>query len=84
MNERAAIGAGGAGGSSTGVLTRVLEMVRHYGLNEDPLIRQELADVLINDARRQLHEPAGPRQDQAGPAARPRDVDRQAGRSPTT
>ena len=47
MNERAAIGAGGAGGSSTGVLTRVLEMVRHYGLNEDPLIRQELADVLI-------------------------------------
>jgi acyl-CoA dehydrogenase len=48
MNERAAIGAGGAGGNSTGVLTRVLEMVRHYGLNEDPLIRQELADVLIN------------------------------------
>jgi acyl-CoA dehydrogenase len=48
MNERAAIGAGGAGGNSTGTLTRVLEMVRHFGLNEDPLVRDELASVLTH------------------------------------
>jgi acyl-CoA dehydrogenase len=47
MNERAAIGAGGAGGNSTGVMTRILELVKHYRLNEDPLVRQELADIII-------------------------------------
>jgi acyl-CoA dehydrogenase len=48
MNERAAIGAGGAGGNSTGTLTRVIEMVRHFGLHEDPLVRDELANVLTH------------------------------------
>jgi alkylation response protein AidB-like acyl-CoA dehydrogenase len=48
MNERAAIGAGGAGGNQTGTLTRVVEMVRHYGLNDDPLVRDELAAVLTH------------------------------------
>jgi acyl-CoA dehydrogenase len=48
MNERAAIGAGGAGGNSTGTLTRVVEMVRHFGLADDPLVRDELASVLAH------------------------------------
>jgi len=49
MNERASIGAGGAGGSSMASTTRLIEMVRHYGLDEDPVIRQELARLLINN-----------------------------------
>jgi alkylation response protein AidB-like acyl-CoA dehydrogenase len=48
MNERAAIGAGGAGGGAGGLITRVLAMARHYGLNTDPLVRQQLADLLIH------------------------------------
>ncbi|CAN5506753.1 acyl-CoA dehydrogenase family protein [soil metagenome] len=46
MNERAAIGAGG--GSGTNMYTRVIEMVRHYGLDTDPLVRNELANLLIH------------------------------------
>jgi alkylation response protein AidB-like acyl-CoA dehydrogenase len=45
MNERAAIGAGGAGGNSVGIFSRLLEMVRHYGLDRDPLVRQSLAEL---------------------------------------
>jgi acyl-CoA dehydrogenase len=48
MNERASIGAGGAGGNATGLFTRVIEMVRHYGLDTDPIVRQKLADLLIH------------------------------------
>ena len=47
MNERAAIGAGGAGGSG-GLTGRVIEMVKAFGLDDDPIIRQELADLLIH------------------------------------
>ncbi len=43
MNERASIG-GGVGG---GGFTRLREMVGHFGLNDDPLIRQDLADLYI-------------------------------------
>ncbi len=48
MYERAAIGAGGAGGTTGGTLTRVIEMVRHYGLSDDPIVRDGLADVLTH------------------------------------
>src|SRR6478752_4304632 len=47
MNERASIGAGAAGGSSMASTTRLIEMVRHYGLDEDPITRQALADLII-------------------------------------
>ena len=49
MNERASIGAGSAGGAGAqgGQVTRLIEMVRHFGLDEDPLIRGELADLII-------------------------------------
>ncbi|HEX4904377.1 MAG TPA: acyl-CoA dehydrogenase family protein, partial [Acidimicrobiales bacterium] len=46
MNERASIGAGGAGGGGGGI-TRLLEMVKFYGQDKDPLVRQELMKLYI-------------------------------------
>ena len=46
MNERASIGTGSGGGGSGG-FTRLREMVRHFGLADDPLVRQELMDLYI-------------------------------------
>ena len=48
MNERAAIGAGG-GGSGVNLYGRVIEMVRHFGLDTDPIVRNELANLLIHN-----------------------------------
>ncbi|HEX9258920.1 MAG TPA: acyl-CoA dehydrogenase family protein [Acidimicrobiales bacterium] len=48
MNERASIGAGGAGGGTGGMLPRVVEMVRHYGLDRDPIVRDELAGLIAS------------------------------------
>ena len=47
MNERAAIRGGGAGVTSHGI-TRFVEMARHLGLADDPLVRQQLADVFVH------------------------------------
>jgi acyl-CoA dehydrogenase len=49
MNERAAIGAGGGGGGGINMYSRVIEMVRHYGLDTDPLVRNELANLLMHN-----------------------------------
>ncbi len=46
--------------------------------------RDELMDALHRLPGGQVHQPAGPRQDQGRPAARPGDVDRASWRSPTT
>jgi alkylation response protein AidB-like acyl-CoA dehydrogenase len=46
MNERAAIGGGGAGVGSMS-MTRFIEMARHFGLSQDPLVRQGLAEAYI-------------------------------------
>jgi alkylation response protein AidB-like acyl-CoA dehydrogenase len=48
MNERAAIGAGGGGGGGINLYARVIEMVRHFGLDQDPLVRNRLADLIIH------------------------------------
>ena len=48
MNERAAIGAGGGGGGGAGLLTRAIEMTRAFGLSGDPLVRQQLADLVVH------------------------------------
>jgi acyl-CoA dehydrogenase len=45
MNERSAIGAGGGGGNN--LLTRLIAMTKAFGLSDDPLVRQELADLVI-------------------------------------
>ena len=48
MNERAAIG-GGMGSSSGNMSTeRLIELVRHQGRSHDPLVRQQVADIVIN------------------------------------
>ena len=49
MNERAAIGGGMAsgGGGSMGT-ERLIELIRHHGKADDPLVRQRLADIIIN------------------------------------
>jgi len=46
MNERASIG-GGSGGVSTINLSRLIEMARRYGKANDPLVRQQLAAIVI-------------------------------------
>jgi alkylation response protein AidB-like acyl-CoA dehydrogenase len=49
MNERASIGAGGGGGGlGLASVTRLAELVRHFGLDQDALTRQHLMDVYIN------------------------------------
>ncbi len=48
MNERAAIG-GGGGGVGLPTTTRIIEMIRALGRAGDPLIRQQLASVIINE-----------------------------------
>lgn len=49
MNERASIGAGG-GGSGLGMAsgTRLIEMVKHFGLVDNGVIRDELARLYTN------------------------------------
>jgi alkylation response protein AidB-like acyl-CoA dehydrogenase len=50
MNERAAIGGGGAGAPSGGSeLRRLIALARHLGVTDDPLIRQEIAQAWINN-----------------------------------
>jgi acyl-CoA dehydrogenase len=44
MNERASIGGGSNAG---GGFTRLKEMVRHFGLDDDPVVRQDLMDIYI-------------------------------------
>jgi acyl-CoA dehydrogenase len=46
MNERAAIGGGSAGVGASG-LTGLREIAAHFGRDEDPLVRQRLADLYI-------------------------------------
>jgi alkylation response protein AidB-like acyl-CoA dehydrogenase len=46
MNERAAIG-GGSGGVGGVNFHRFKEMAIHFGLDEDPIVRQRLADIYI-------------------------------------
>jgi alkylation response protein AidB-like acyl-CoA dehydrogenase len=47
MNERAAIGAGGGGGGGA-LMTRAIEMAKAFGLSDDPVVRQKLADLVIH------------------------------------
>jgi alkylation response protein AidB-like acyl-CoA dehydrogenase len=42
MNERASIGAGSGGGTGVANVTRLAEMLRHFGGIDDPVLRDEL------------------------------------------
>ena len=46
MNERASIGSMGSG--ETSMYTRILAMIRHFGVDDDPIVRDLLADLYIN------------------------------------
>jgi alkylation response protein AidB-like acyl-CoA dehydrogenase len=46
MNERAAIGGGGAGVGAVS-FTRFKEMAHHFGTDDDPVTRQRLADIYV-------------------------------------
>ncbi len=48
MNERASIGGGSGGGMGLASVTRLAQLVEHFGLSEDYLTRQALMDVYIN------------------------------------
>jgi len=48
MNERAAIG-GGGGGVGLPTSSRLVEVAKATGTNTDPLVRQQLAEIIIND-----------------------------------
>jgi alkylation response protein AidB-like acyl-CoA dehydrogenase len=71
MNERAAVGRSGTGGAGILSTARLVAMARHFGLTDDPLARQELADVYIRlavarytrlraEGRRRAGQPPGP------------------------
>ncbi len=47
MNERAAIGGGGLGVGGGVGFQRLREIALHFGLDEDPIARQRLADVFV-------------------------------------
>jgi acyl-CoA dehydrogenase len=47
MNERAAIG-GAVGGTGGAALIRLIALVRHLGKTDDPLVRQQLARVIVH------------------------------------
>ena len=47
MNERASIGAGSGSGSGLANVTRLAELCRHFGIDDDPIVRQKLMDVYI-------------------------------------
>jgi alkylation response protein AidB-like acyl-CoA dehydrogenase len=47
MNERSAIGAGGGGGGNQ-IATRIIAMARHYGVADDPIVRQKIANMTMH------------------------------------
>ena len=47
MNERASIGGGGGGTGAMGS-NRLIDLLRHFEKDHDPVLRQQLADIFIN------------------------------------
>ena len=45
MNERASIGAGGGGGTGLTSVTRLRQMMEHFGVADDPVLRDEIARI---------------------------------------
>jgi acyl-CoA dehydrogenase len=47
MNERVAIGSGGGGGPTRATVTDLIALARRRGCDDDPVVRQQLADLYI-------------------------------------
>ncbi len=77
MNERAAIGGGGAGVGSMS-MTRFIEMARHFGLSQEPADPPGPRRGVHLSLGRALHEHAGDREGPRRSAPGAGDVDRQA------
>ena len=77
MNERAAIGGGGAG-VGTMSITRFVELAHHLGIEPGPADPPGPRRRLHPHCGRAVHEPAGHGEDPRRPAPGPGDVDRQA------
>lgn len=45
MNERASIGAGGGGGAGLMSVKRLRQMMEHFGVDDDPVLRDEIARI---------------------------------------
>ena len=71
MNERAAIGGGGAGVGSMSI-TRFVELARHFGLEPGPAGPPGARRRVHPPRGRAVHEPAGDGEDPCRPAARAR------------
>ena len=54
---------GRSSGTAAWRTPRLIELVRHHGKADDPLVRQQLADIFIHGKVAQLHQPAGHGQD---------------------
>ena len=85
MNERASIGAGGGGGGmGLANVTRLAADAAPLRLGESAVHRDELMELYTALPGGQVHQPAGPRQDQGRPAARAPRCRSPSWRSPTT
>ena len=71
MHERSAVGGSAAGGAGILSSARLVAMARHFGVERDPVLRQELAEVLAHlrvssytrlrsEAARRAGQPPGP------------------------
>ncbi len=70
MNERAAIG-GGGGGTGSMETDRLIELVRQMGKKDDAVIRQQLAQVIINSRVSSFNNLRGMAKVEAGQAPGP-------------
>jgi len=77
MNERAAIG-GGSASSGFSTTRRLFELARHTGLNEDLVVRQELAQLWIRSQITRYSRQRTAARLRAGQAPGPEKLDRQA------
>ncbi len=79
MNERASIGAGSAGGGlGLANSTRLIEMLRHFGLDQDPVYRQELMKLHVAYSVAKYNNQRAMDKIKSGQLPGPGDVDRQA------
>ena len=81
MNERVAIGSGGGGGGR-GSVHQLITLAQQRGLNDDPRVRQQLADLYTKTRIQKFLSMRTLTAAHEGQGAGPRRFDRQAARRP--